>query len=245
MNTSMKKALRASLSIVVLTIITTAYVAAEEGGAGTDVSLFKRIIDSGAVEWVLILLSIIGTALGIQRLMTIKQDILVPDGLVDDMHNIFAEGVDDEGVEEAVNMVSGDDSMLGQVCFAMLDKRDLGFDAMREAAENVASAEHNKYMTQISILSLFAGIGPMLGLLGTVTGMIKAFFQMAGAGGAVDPAMLADSIGGAMITTATGLIIAIPMLIIFFFLRARVNRCVMEGSVLSAEVLDYFRPAAV
>ena len=112
---------------------------------------------------------------------------------------------------------------------------------MAESAESVGAAEHNKYMGQIAVLSLLASIGPMLGLLGTVWGMIGAFFKMANSGGQVDAALLADDIGGAMITTATGLIIAIPMLVIFFFLRARVNKFVLEAGVLTGEVLDYFR----
>jgi len=165
----------------------------------------------------------------------------VPDLLVDDMHNIFAEGVDDEATEEALNMVAGDQSMLGEILSAALDKKDFGFESMREAAETVAAAEHNKYMAQINWLSLLAAIGPMLGLLGTVYGMIGAFIKMANAGTTPDPSELSGEIGGAMITTMTGLIIAIPMLFLFFFLRARVNKCVLDSSVLSSEVLDYFR----
>ena len=165
-----------------------------------------------------------------------------PQGLADDMHNIFAEGIDEEATEDAINAVAGDTSMLGEILVAGLDKKDFGYESMVEAAENTASAEHNKYMSQINWLSLFAAIGPMLGLLGTVVGMIGAFFKMASAGGQVDAALLADQIGSAMLTTATGLIIAIPMLFVFFFLRSRINRSALEAGVLSAEVLDYFRP---
>ena len=67
----------------------------------------------------------------------------------------------------------------------------------------------------------------MLGLLGTVVGMIGAFFKMASTGGQVDAAALANEIGGAMVTTASGLIIAIPMLFAFFFLRS-INRSALE-----------------
>ena len=147
----------------------------------------------------------------------------------------------DEGVEDALNMAQGDGSMLGEILASALDKKDFGFESMREAAETVGTAEHNKYMSQINWLSLLAAIGPMLGLLGTVAGMIGAFLTMATSGGNVNPADLANDIGGAMITTATGLIIAIPMMFFFFFLRARINACVLDAGVLTSEVLDYFR----
>lgn len=204
-------------------------------------SLLMAIIKSGPVEWILLALSVVGVSLAIQRVMTIKTEYLVPEDLVDDLDNLFQEGVNEEAIEEAITIVSEDETMLGQIVYAALDKKDLGFDAMREAAESVAASEHNKYMAQINWLQLLASLGPMLGLLGTVTGMIQAFFKMASSGGAVDPAQLSDSIGGAMITTATGLIIAIPMLFFYFFLRARVNRCVLDAGVMVGEVLDYFR----
>ena len=244
----MHRIIRITLMASVFTLLCTVGLGAEEAAGavgdnveGGNVSFLSRVIGAGPVEWVLILLSFIGFSLGIHRLLTIKADMLIPDGLADDMHNIFADGITEDAVEEATNIVAEDDSMLGQVLYAALDKKDFGYEAMAESAESVGAAEHNKYMGQIAVLSLLASIGPMLGLLGTVWGMIGAFFKMANSGGQVDAALLADDIGGAMITTATGLIIAIPMLVIFFFLRARVNKFVLEAGVLTGEVLDYFR----
>ncbi len=239
----MIRSIRTSVSIALVTLLPITAVMAGEAGGETQGQGLLGIILSSPVEWVLIALSIAGIAIGIHRLITIKSDELVPEGLADDLHNIFAEGVSEEAVEDAMNVVAGDQSILGEVFSAALDKREFGFESMQEAAETVGNAEHNKYMAQISWLSLFAAIGPMLGLLGTVVGMIGAFMKMASSGGAVDPAMLANDIGGAMITTATGLIIAIPMMFLFFVLRARVNRCVLDATVLTSEVLDYFRPA--
>lgn len=233
---------RMTLMVLVLLTVTMAMAAAQDAdGGGRGMSLVGLIFTSWTM-WPLILLSVIGVSMGIQRLITITPDVLVPADLADDMHAIFAEGINEEAVEEAMNAVAGDTSMLGEILNAGLDKKDFGFESMMESAENTAAAEHNKYMTQINWLSLFAAIGPMLGLLGTVVGMIGAFFKMAATGGQVDAAVLADDIGAAMLTTATGLLIAIPMLVLFFFLRARVNRSALEAGVLGAEILDYFRP---
>ena len=232
---------RVTLMALGLILVTATLGSAEEAGGGGGISLPVLIFTSWTM-WPLLILSVVGISMAVQRMITITPDVMVPPGLADDMHNIFAEGVDEEATEDALNAVFGDTSMLGEILVAGLDKKDFGYESMVEAAENTASAEHNKYMSQINWLSLFAAIGPMLGLLGTVVGMIGAFFKMASAGGQVDAALLADQIGSAMLTTATGLIIAIPMLFVFFFLRARINRSALEAGVLSAEVLDYFRP---
>jgi biopolymer transport protein ExbB len=247
----MSRSLQITLSVIALLVIGALLVqlgaedvavdaGTEPAGSGGK-SLISRIFSSGPVAYVLMVVSVIGLSVAIHRLMSIKDELLLPPGLADDMHNIFGEGVNDEAIDEAIGIVQNDDSMLGQVFFSALDKKDFGYEAMRESAESVGAAQHNILMSQVNWLSLFAGIGPMLGLLGTVWGMIGAFFTMANAGGTVDAALLADDIGGAMITTAMGLIIAIPMLTLFFVLRARVNRCVLEAGVLTNEILDYFR----
>lgn len=234
---------RISFMALALIICTASVAFGQEEGGGRQGMTLPALIFGSWTMWPLLILSVVGVSLAIQRIITITPDVLVPAGLADDMHNIFAEGVNEEATEDAINAVAGDTSMLGEILVAGLDKKDFGFESMLEAAENTAAAEHNKYLTQINWLSLFAAIGPMLGLLGTVVGMIGAFFKMAATGGQVDAALLADDIGSAMLTTATGLMIAIPMLIAFFFLRARVNRCALEAGVLAAEVFDYFRPA--
>ena len=150
--------------------------------------------------------------------------------------------MNDEAVDEAMNVVSGDPSMLGEVLAAALDKRDFGYDSMSEAAETVGAAEHNKYMTQISWLSLARCYRSYAGSAWYGCRYDRRLPEDGQLRWCCEPSMLANDIGGAMITTATGLIIAIPMMFFFFFLRARINACVLDAGVLTAEILDYFRP---
>jgi biopolymer transport protein ExbB len=89
----------------------------------------------------------------------------------------------------------------------------------------------------INFLSLISAVSPMIGLLGTVSGMIGAF-QKIGAGGMGKPELLASNIGEALITTATGLVIAIPAMFFFFFFRNSLNRMVQRAEELFTEVLD-------
>lgn len=215
--------------------------AAAGGGHGSDLSLLDLVILAGPVEYFLIVMSIVSYSLGIQWVFTIKRENLIPDGLADELHNIMAEGPTDEAVENARALVANDRSMLGNIIAALLDKKDYGYDTMREAAEVVGASESNKYMGKVGWLSMFASTATLIGLLGTVSGIIKAFLTMSSAPGGADPAMLAGAIGEALVCTATGLFIAIGNLFLFFMLRGRVTACSLDSAVVSNEVLDYFR----
>ncbi|MBN2704333.1 MAG: MotA/TolQ/ExbB proton channel family protein [Pontiellaceae bacterium] len=92
------------------------------------------------------------------------------------------------------------------------------FDKVKESVEEASLEQLSKLMKPIDYLSIVGASAPMLGLLGTVSGMIKAFNNM-GTTGSADPARLAANIGEALITTATGLIIAIPAMFFFFFFK--------------------------
>lgn len=92
------------------------------------------------------------------------------------------------------------------------------FDKVKESVEEASLEQLSKLMKPIDYLSIIGASAPMLGLLGTVSGMIKAFNNMGNIGGA-DPTVLADNIGEALLTTATGLIIAIPAMFFFFFFK--------------------------
>jgi len=243
----MRRFLRVHAPILaLLTLISaTAHLGAAEAAAGAaphaSLSLLDLVILAGPVEYVLILLSIVSYSLGIQWIFTIKRENLIPDGLADELHNIMAEGPTDEAVENARTLVANDRSMLGNIIAAALDKKDYGYDTMKEAAEVVGAAETNKYMSKVSWLSMFASSATLMGLLGTVSGIIGSFLTMSSAPGGADPSQLAGDIGEALVCTGTGLAIAIGNLYIFFMLRGRVNACTLDSAIVTNEVLDYFR----
>jgi biopolymer transport protein ExbB len=212
----------------------------EKPSAGPK-SLLDLIFIAGPVEYVLVLLSLISYSLALQWVFTVKRETLIPDGLADELHNIMAEGPTDEAVENARNLVANDRSMLGNIIASALDKKDFGYDTMKEASEVVGAAEQNKYMGKISWLSMFASSATLLGLLGTVSGIITSFLKMSANPGGVDPNLLAADIGEALVCTGTGLFIAIGNLYLFFWLRGRVNQCVLDAAVITSEILDYFR----
>ncbi len=207
-----------------------------------QLGLWDLIKAGGAIEIILIVLSLVCYTLALHWTLTIKRETLLPDGLADEVHECFADGVTDETVENARGILENDTSLLGNVLAAALDKRDFGYDAMKEAAESVGIAEHNRYMGRVGWLSLFASSATLLGLLGTVSGIIGSFLKMANNPGGVDANKLAENIGEALVCTATGLGIAIGALYFFFFLRGRVNQAAIDAGVIANEILDYFRP---
>ena len=246
----MRRYIRAYLPILALLCLVSAAQlygadAAPAGGGDKPSTGPKSLLDlifiAGPVEYVLVLLSLISYSLALQWVFTVKRETLIPDGLADELHNIMAEGPTDEAVENARNLVANDRSMLGNIIASALDKKDFGYDTMKEASEVVGAAEQNKYMGKISWLSMFASSATLLGLLGTVSGIITSFLKMSANPGGVDPNLLAADIGEALVCTGTGLFIAIGNLYLFFWLRGRVNQCVLDAAVITSEILDYFR----
>lgn len=238
----MRRIITATLPVLALVAFASAAAAAEAPAAGhKSLSLFTLYTHSMPVGGVLTVLSFILFSLALTWTFTMRLEDMVPSMIVEDIHGLFAEGATDEAVEQAKGIVAGSPSMLGNVLAAALDKKDLGYPAMVEAAEEVGTAEHTKYSAKVGWLSLFSSSATLLGLLGTVTGIIGSFLTMSNNPGGVDPNMLAGSIGEALVCTAMGLVVAISGLYFFFFLRNRVNQAALNTSVYAKEVLDYFR----
>ncbi|MFZ9967548.1 MAG: MotA/TolQ/ExbB proton channel family protein, partial [Steroidobacteraceae bacterium] len=118
-------------------------------------------------------------------------------------------------------------SPLGRVLASGLANRDRGRDIMKEVIEDTGRHVVHELERFLDALGTIAAITPLLGLLGTVTGMISAFDAIT-VQGVGDPQVLSGGIGEALITTATGLIVAIPALIAHRYLRARVDRLVVD-----------------
>ena len=126
---------------------------------------------------------------------------------------------------------------LAAVLRAVLESQSREKTDLEEAALMEARRELRLLNQRLPALGLLAGLAPLLGLLGTVIGMIKAFQQVAAAQGAVNPSMLANGIWEALLTTGAGLTVAIPALIFYHALEQRVKRCAFE--------MDYFGAALI
>lgn len=141
--------------------------------------------------------------------------------------------------QRAASICSGTPSVMTNILGAGLNRTAQGAidsESITKAMEDAAVEETTAAIRPVNYLSIIAQIAPMLGLLGTVNGMINAF-QKIGLGAMGDPERLAADIGQAMVTTATGLIIGIPAMFLYFYLKSRFNSTVSRMSRLLGNLM--------
>ncbi len=238
-----KKALLVVVVAVVFALLAaTAYAQAdkEKEAAKTEqeISWFETIMQGGVIGFVIIGLSIAALALTIEHFMTIKRDALVPPELLGHLESLF----EDEDYEQAMTLCESSPNFLTNVIAAGLPKIGQPYEHIESAMQEAGEQESVKLHQKIAYLSLIGNISPMLGLFGTVTGMIVAFSIIAKTEGAPSPADLANGIQIALVTTFLGLLVAIPTIASYFYFRNKVIRIVMEVGTIAEELMERFRP---
>jgi biopolymer transport protein ExbB len=158
--------------------------------------------------------------------MTLRRRELIPDGLGDKVRQLLLAG----RLEEAHDACRAQPSLLAFVLQHGLAEVEAGWSEIEKALEDAMAEQAAQLFRKIEYLSVIANIAPMVGLLGTVTGMIFCFQQVASSQGAAGAGELADGIYHALVTTVAGLIIAIPALGAFAIFRNRVDQLVAEAA---------------
>jgi biopolymer transport protein ExbB len=197
---------------------------AAEAGSGQSVG--EILAAGGLVGLFIILLSIAAVALVIEHVMTIRAKVLMPPGLADEVRELLTAG----RLGEARETCRGEPCLLGHVLGAGLAEVDGGWPAVEKAMEDATAEQSARLFRKIEYLSVIGNIAPMLGLLGTVIGMIVAFREVADTQGAARAADLAEGIYLALVTTVEGLVVAIPALAAFAVFRNRVDQLVAEAA---------------
>lgn len=195
---------------------------------------------AGPAGWVIMLLSIVALALIIENIVSLKRDKLAPPELIDEVQALM----DEEKFQEAMELCEDEPTYFTRVCGAGIAKIGHPFEAMEKSIEEMGDEESIKLHQKIGWLSLIANIAPMMGLLGTVMGMVTAFNEIASSQGQANPAELADGISQALLTTMLGLIVAIPVTAAFAFLRNRLIKTVIETGAIVEDLFERFRATA-
>lgn len=182
-------------------------------------------------------LSITLLTLIVMNLLSARQDNICPPDLIEGVEQQLAEG----NIQEAAELVRTDDSFLGQVVAAGLSRLDRGHSQAIEAMQEVGEEETMKMEHNLSYMALIGNISPMIGLFGTVQGMISAFRTIATSGSTPKPSQLAMDISTALFTTLAGLAIAIPAIAVYNILRNRVQRLTLQVGVTSEELIERFQ----
>lgn len=185
--------------------------------------MWEIIRAGGPLMWPILLCSVVAVAIVVERLWTLSPRRVNPAELTDKIWKLVQTRTLTDRHVEALEQ----NSPLGRVLASGLANRDRGRDIMKEVIEDTGRHVVHELERFLDALGTIAAITPLLGLLGTVTGMISAFDAIT-VQGVGDPQVLSGGIGEALITTATGLIVAIPSLIAHRYLRGRVDRLVID-----------------
>lgn len=203
-----------------------------------SMSIGDVVAGGGSVGIMLIVLSIVGLALFIDNFVNMRKQKLAPPDVVDEIEALIEAGE----YQEAMELCEAEPSYFTNVVSAGLPRLNASFEAMEKAVEEMAEEEQLKLFMKLGWISLIAAVAPMLGLTGTVLGMILAFKVIASSKGQAEPSDLADNISLALITTLLGLFVAIPMTAAFVFLRNRVVKSTLEIAAVVEDIFERFRP---
>lgn len=187
-------------------------------------SFWEILLASGWVGLLIVLLSIAAVALVVEYSLTIRRVVLMPPGLADQVNDLLAQGK----TLQAMERCGMEPSFLAAVVAAGLNEADNGWPAVEKATEESLAEHAARLFRKIEYLSVIASIGPMLGLLGTVIGLIYAFREVAMTQGAARAADLAQGIYLALVTTVEGLVVAIPSLGALALFRNRADELVAQ-----------------
>ena len=222
--------------------------AAAEGGAAQaassqSVGVMSVIFGSGFIA-TLIWLAIFGAAAAatyfiVDGMIMVRPQKVMPQTLIEKVKGAMTEG----DVMKAIKACEGEPGPMANILSAGFAHVEEGFEVIQEAIGAAADLEIERIMQRLTWISVLANIAPMLGLLGTVQGMILAFATLGT--GAPDIGALALTISLALWTTAAGLIVAIPAVASFFGLRNKANRLILRMQAVTLELIKDLRNVEV
>ena len=197
-------------------------------------SLLELFETTGPVGYLMVLCSMIGTALVIEHAVNLRREKLAPAPLVQDLQAL----IDEEQYDEAIELCDQEGGYMSNLVGSALRMRHAGYEEMIAGLEAAANEESVKLQTKISYLSLIGNIGPLLGLLGTVTGMISSF-QVIEHLKAPTPGDLAKGVYESLVNTTMGLFIGIVFLTAFFVFKNKVTKMTMSMNLQAVDLLKH------
>lgn len=211
---------------------------AKDEGAVENVSftqeLKKRMIEGGPLFMGIVLLALIlGLAIAIERIIYLNMATTRTDKLVDEVEAAYNSG----GVEAAKELCRNKKGPVASIFYQGLDRMDEGVENVEKAVVGYGGVQMGKLEKNVSWLSLFIAIAPMLGFMGTVIGMIQAFDQIEKTG-VMSPATVAGGIKVALLTTVFGLIVAIILQIFYNYIISKIDGIVNDMEDASIKLID-------
>jgi biopolymer transport protein ExbB len=220
--------------------------ASGEGKVEAKMTFWEIVTRSGwfgILIWIgLIVCSVISVALIVDSYLTIQEKKIAPKSLVDDVRSSLSEG----DLLKALQQCENNPVPLSRILKAGFTNAEEGFEVVQDAVGVAADMEGEKLLQRVTYLSVISNTTPMLGLIGTVQGMIFAFFNLGKmAAGAAQQAMLAINISHGLWATAVGLGTAVPAGIFFFYFKNRATRIILHMEALTLDLIKTLRNVEV
>jgi len=198
---------------------------------GKKRSFLSWLMDAGIV-WLIIflLLSLVSVYFIIEHSMTIRKGKIMPEWAMAELEQRISRGEINEAIEYCLQPENY--CLACEVILSGLERyqgSEFGFAEYKTAVEEAGEDQTGRLFRKTEVLGVIGAIAPMLGLTGTVLGMISAFNTIAEGGGAAKPDELAGGIGQALVTTLLGLVLAIPTMIAYSFFRNKIESLVAEA----------------
>ena len=193
--------------------------------------------------WIMIpifLLSLIAVYIFFERLFAIRKTTRLDPSFMDRIRDYIHEGK----IDSALKLCQSTNKPVSRMIEKGINRLGRPLQDVNTAVENVGNLEVASLEKGLSLLATSAGAAPMLGFLGTVTGMVRAFYDMANAGNNIDIQLLSNGIYQAMITTVAGLIVGIIAYLAYNFLVARINKVVNMLESSTMEFMDLLNEPA-
>ena len=230
--------LKSKIFLVPLAVLCLSTALTAQSDLSEKSGLEKFQAGAGWIGWVIEALSVVALTLIIKYAMEMRRSKLAPPEVVDEIEALL----EAEEYQEAMEVCESEPCFFTNVVAAGLAKINVSFDTMEKSIGEMLDEENTKISGKLSWLTLLSAIAPMLGLLGTVQGMIGAFDQIAASKGQATPDQLADNIAMALITTLLGLMVAIPVTSAYVVIRNRVIATSIEIAAVVEDMFERFRP---
>ncbi len=204
------------------------------GAADSKIGLLDLLIKGGYMMIPLYLLFILAVFIFFERLMTLQRASKTSSHLMDQIKVLVSSGQ----IEKAKMLCAGEKSPVANMIAKGIDRIGSPLKNIEVAIENVGKIEIYKLEKNLNVLATVSGAAPMIGFLGTVTGMIQAFIAIAQEEGMVSPKLLSQGIYEAMITTAAGLVVGVIAYLGYNYLVSQVSKLIHNMEYTSVEFID-------
>lgn len=192
------------------------------------------LFSGGLIIWPIILLSIISLAIIIEKSWNLAKDVVLPRNLT---NNVISQ-IKKNSLSNSMKEKMAEDSIQGTIFFSLIEEKIKSKTNLRLRAEEIGRFEINRLEKFMTLLGTIASVSPILGLLGTVMGMISIFSNLLNEGAnSIGP--LAGGIAEALVTTAAGLIVAIPSLIFYRSFNRTIENYSLELEEESNKLINY------